>query len=1530
MISEGFFDSIALSAIMGEVFSRSDENFLLLSVTDGTSEKYFVFKSDSVTLLSLGPRKQALLGDVLVKTRRISEQQLKEALEEQHRTKDYLGNILINKGYASKDTIRNAVREQIYEELFDLITWEEAKYRFEVKDPSKDKIPTFDDPALRATNCEMNTHLLAVEVGKHIEHWEMIKDELPSEMEVPALTGDEAPEEMEDVDEFCKRVLLAADGRTPIGPLAARSGMSLFRAYLSIDKLIKKGKLRFLSSEEIRALVDSLPPEHPALTEWNLEECADAVEHREIISNTVRSLHNVFVMEELDDEKRLQLEQEDPGGVITHLLDGTNTVREVVARTKKTDVEVCGVIGRLLRNGFVRPATPSELREKATELQIQGDLDRAEELLKWANRLAEDDPSLKQEIAIVAAAKGNRRLAAAYYRELAETARREGDFDQAVIALSRVAELAPESFEVNKELAGVYLQKGEEYREQALAEFGQALAKLAICGLYERAREVADELLQLIPDHEEIKAQLVDLITKIESSGKPPEGVCPQCKATVPDDARECPECGAPLFHQCMTCGEELKIGTFICPKCGKDPYALPRKGQKGYTVRMKRIEEKSGFVRFKLFDSLAKARKAVAEKQFTKAIESIQEAQALQPYNEVLKTELEEIKKLAEEHERHKQEIEEEIDLQVSPKRMVKRFLVLLAVTLVVMGAAAAGLFFFLKAGEDEKAFESLSARMVKFEKSTDPADIAHAMKEYRAFLKEFPESDLAPQVNSRLKSLRRRYEAAAAPLWKKVEPAVRRYAGKTAKAILKSIKKGELEQIRSYRKFLSEFLDTFPESANAPKAAQCKKVLSKVLSAAAAAGGTDLAERNAADALEKAKAKAEREGFAAARPDFERVAREFKGTFAAARAEQELKKYDAFLARLDDTLSRARALLKEGRYSDALDVLKSLPVDYPSAPHMKEIRTLEERIKTARKTFEREVNSLASRWEKGKMAPDEYRGALDRLFEKYSGSGWEERIREMRIELENFVKEARLLKERAAMALAKGDYQQAFLFHKRLIENYRRAMDLSDIIIHIWLKSEPAGADVFTPQGGEMKKVGTTPCIVTVPYLNGKGKSVYILRKRGFVDGKVIIESSEVLGNDYFNYPLIRLVSTYSFRWEVEGGISATPVRLESGRKGKLLFPHGFGLVFLDLANGGTKELTIVTPRKERPIEDDPTRKTLAAAGYWKLRNPLTPVRLKGDRFDGSFLALPASDGRVYLVDPARERVAGSFGLKYAYNLHPSVVFHRIPLLLNRTFAYFSAIDGRIYCCDPQTDAIRWTLSTKSKGKITLYGGERYLLARLSNGRTLVLDYAGEAAGGGKVLGEFFSDSLLLHGGYLYSLAGGNVEVRSASTPAAAPLERYAGKFSIDARLYLLGDLVLACEPRVGTLAAFSNGKFLWRAAFGASIDTVPSRMGNRVVVALTDGRVLLLDAASGRTLKENRYKHQWMGKITVVGERLYLYDVDGTVTVIEPLANRLVWTNSDIRGERIVDLIPLADDLVVVSERAVYYFERILNGE
>ncbi|RKY19268.1 MAG: hypothetical protein DRP90_04770, partial [Planctomycetota bacterium] len=181
MISEGFFDSIALSAIMGEVFSRSDENFLLLSVTDGTSEKYFVFKSDSVTLLSLGPRKQALLGDVLVKTRRISEQQLKEALEEQHRTKDYLGNILINKGYASKDTIRNAVREQIYEELFDLITWEEAKYRFEVKDPSKDKIPTFDDPALRATNCEMNTHLLAVEVGKHIEHWEMIKDELPSE-----------------------------------------------------------------------------------------------------------------------------------------------------------------------------------------------------------------------------------------------------------------------------------------------------------------------------------------------------------------------------------------------------------------------------------------------------------------------------------------------------------------------------------------------------------------------------------------------------------------------------------------------------------------------------------------------------------------------------------------------------------------------------------------------------------------------------------------------------------------------------------------------------------------------------------------------------------------------------------------------------------------------------------------------------------------------------------------------------------------------------------------------------------------------------------------------------------------------------------------------------------------------------------------------------------------------------------------------------------------------------------------------------
>ncbi|MBI3097790.1 MAG: SUMF1/EgtB/PvdO family nonheme iron enzyme [Planctomycetes bacterium] len=53
------------------------------------------------------------------------------------------------------------------------------------------------------------------------------------------------------------------------------------------------------------------------------------------------------------------------------------------------------------------------------------------------------------------------------------------------------------------------------------------------------------------------------------SRGGPPEGTCPQCDFTNPEDVRYCKNCGTGLFEKCPKCGREDRVGTRHCGGCG-------------------------------------------------------------------------------------------------------------------------------------------------------------------------------------------------------------------------------------------------------------------------------------------------------------------------------------------------------------------------------------------------------------------------------------------------------------------------------------------------------------------------------------------------------------------------------------------------------------------------------------------------------------------------------------------------------------------------------------------------------------------------------------------------------------------------------------------------------------------------------------------------------------------------------------------------------------------------------------------------
>jgi predicted transcriptional regulator len=112
------------------------------------------------------------LGTVLVRTGRITEDQLGEALEIQRSTLQRLGHVLVKRGFISQDELVDALQIQSSQVIYRLFRWREGSYHF-------DPVEKLDYDQTHSTPLSAETILM--EGARMVDEWPIIERRIPSD-----------------------------------------------------------------------------------------------------------------------------------------------------------------------------------------------------------------------------------------------------------------------------------------------------------------------------------------------------------------------------------------------------------------------------------------------------------------------------------------------------------------------------------------------------------------------------------------------------------------------------------------------------------------------------------------------------------------------------------------------------------------------------------------------------------------------------------------------------------------------------------------------------------------------------------------------------------------------------------------------------------------------------------------------------------------------------------------------------------------------------------------------------------------------------------------------------------------------------------------------------------------------------------------------------------------------------------------------------------------------------------------------------
>src|SRR5581483_3209347 len=239
---KGNLEVLNLSDIFQSLAMNRHSGTLIIS--DGKREKKIFFSEGEIQLLSSSRRMK--LGELLIATGKITEEDLDLALKLQTQNRKKLGEILVEEGFCAEEDVARIVKFQIEEEIYDLFLWRKAEFEF-IADHLPEEMKRDSSNLMRLN---LNTNSLIMEALRRLDEWEVVKQAVPSTKEI-FLISDERKLEQIDLPERLKNEIHLIDGKTNVEGLAEKTMISEFELCKLLAELVHQGAIQSLPMEKL-------------------------------------------------------------------------------------------------------------------------------------------------------------------------------------------------------------------------------------------------------------------------------------------------------------------------------------------------------------------------------------------------------------------------------------------------------------------------------------------------------------------------------------------------------------------------------------------------------------------------------------------------------------------------------------------------------------------------------------------------------------------------------------------------------------------------------------------------------------------------------------------------------------------------------------------------------------------------------------------------------------------------------------------------------------------------------------------------------------------------------------------------------------------------------------------------------------------------------------------------------------------------------------------------------------------------------